>query len=173
MGVSQVALHEPVLKSFRDHGFKSMLDLGCGIGQYAVAFRTYLPHDIKLYGVDGYFPYLCKDFCRKYDVVIKADVFDFVESKIIVPVDCVLCMDVVEHFERPQALRLLQWLMNQPFAYMSTPLFDFEQGMVDGNVLETHRTWFSREELEAFGWLPLAGVEYDERGWVGAFKNHA
>jgi hypothetical protein len=176
MGVSHPAIRLEVLKSFQQHDFKSCLDLGCGIGEYAVDMRKYFGKGVLLYGIDGYFPYLCKDNCRKYDVTINADVFDFVEQRINIPVDCVLCMDVLEHFPREKALVLSAWLLAQPFAFMSTPLFDFPQGIVEGNGLERHQCWFERSELEKLGWLPLAGIEFPEAGtgnWIGGFKNHA
>jgi 2-polyprenyl-3-methyl-5-hydroxy-6-metoxy-1,4-benzoquinol methylase len=150
----------------------SVLDLGCGVGMYARDIRKVLPPEVTLYGVDGYWPYLNSELAPLYDVRINASIFDFVDGRITIPVDCVICMDVIEHCDRAQALRLSDWLLKQPMAYLSTPLFDFQQGAVGGNSLECHRTWFSMEELQEMGWLPIVKIEWDKRGWIGAFKSH-
>ena len=162
-----------VTLSLQDTRPKTILDLGCGIGMYAEMIRRYLPDYTKLYGLDGYMPYLAHDGCRKYDVLIRSDVFDVVEGRINIPVDCVLCMDVVEHFEREKAKRLLDWLIKQPLAYMSTPLFWFEQDPSNGNAMETHRCFFTFEDIVQMGWHPIAKVRWDARGWIGGFKNRA
>lgn len=148
-----------------------ILDLGCGVGEYARMIRRYLPDRVKLYGLDAYMPYLAQRECEKYDALIRGDIFDVVEGRIIIPVDCVLAMDVIEHFERDKAKRLSDWLLAQPLAYMSTPLFWFEQDPSNGNELERHRSGFSFEEIMSWGWIPLAKVRWDERGWVGSFKS--
>ena len=52
---------------------------------------------------------------------------------------------------------------------ISTPLFDYEQGVVEGNKLEIHRCFFTEKEINDLGYRTLFKVKYDERGDIGAF----
>ena len=171
MPTSCAANRRFVTLSLQETRPNSILDLGCGRGDYGYMIRRYLPDRVKLYGLDGYMPYLVSDFCRKYDILVRADLFDLVDGRISIPVDCVLCMDVIEHLEKDKAMRLSEWLLKQPLSYMSTPLFWFEQDPSYGNDLEKHKCHFTFDELVAMGWKPLAKVRWDSRGWIGAFKN--
>lgn len=171
VGVSCAGMRRFILASLQNFNPKSILDLGCGIGAYGWMIRRYLKADTWLVGADGYFPYLTTEYPRLYNVLVKADVFDFVEGRVSIPTECVMCMDVIEHFESDKAKRLSDWLLGQKLAYLSTPLFWFEQDAQHGNELEKHRTGFSFEEVVGMGWKPIAKVRWDERGWIGGFKN--
>jgi SAM-dependent methyltransferase len=171
MGDGHPAIMRYVLLSLQQHGARSVLDLGCGRGQYGPMVKRYLGRDTRTIGVDGYLPYLAGDDARTYDVLVRGDLFDFVDGRIAAPADAVLCMDVIEHFDREKAKRLSGWLIAQPLAYLSTPLFWLEQDAAAGNALEKHQSWFTFDELVGMGWLPLAKVRWDARGWIGAFKS--
>lgn len=174
VGVSCAGTRRFVLASMQTkmQQIHSILDLGCGVGMYGMMVRNYMPPSCRLIGVDGYLPYLESEYPRKYyNSLIWADLFEVVEGRISVEQDCVLCMDVIEHFEKDRARRLSDWLLKQPLAYLSTPLFWFEQDAVRGNELEKHRSGFFFEELTSWGWKPLAKVRWDARGWIGSFKN--
>jgi hypothetical protein len=173
VGTSCAGIRRFVLASMQNFNPKSVLDLGCGIGAYAMMMRKYLHPDTWIVGADGYFPYLTSEPGKLYNVQVRASVFDFVEGRISIPTDCVLCMDVIEHFERDKAKRLSDWLMKRPLAYLSTPLFWFEQDAQHGNELERHRSGFTFEEVTGMGWRPIAKVRWDQRGWIGCFKNVA
>jgi len=172
VGNSCAAIRRHVVADMQKHPPKTIMDLGCGSGKYGQTIRQYFPPHTMLYGVDGYFPYLESDLPRRmYNILVKADVFDFVKGHIKIPVDCVLCMDVIEHFERERAIELSDWLLGQPLAYISTPLFWFEQDGSWGNEMEKHKCFFQEKEILEMGWKPLSKVHWDARGFVGAFVN--
>jgi len=171
MGVSCAEVRGYMMKSLQHVRPKSILDLGCGVGLYGQAIRRALGPTVRLYGVDGFLPFLAGKLAGVYDILVKAQIGEFVAGTVSIKADCVMCMDVVEHFEKPAALELLGWLLKQPLAYMSTPMFEYEQGAVGGNELERHRCWFEFDELVSMGWKPLVKVQWDERGWIGAFNN--
>ena len=170
-GVSTPGIRRFVVASLqRDHP-QSILDLGCGVGLYGYMIRKFVMPAPYLVGMDAWQPYLETGYCSLYDELICADVFDVVNGKSDVHFDTVLCMDVLEHFERGRARALSDWLLEQPRAYMSTPLFDFPQDAVEGNEYERHRSHYEMDELVGWGWRPLAKVRYQDDYWIGAFKN--
>lgn len=172
MGDGHPAVMRYVILSLQQHGVRSVIDLGCGRGQYGPMLKRYLGRDTRIIGVDAYFSYLASDDARIYDVLVRGDLFDFVDGRLPMPqVDAVLCMDVIEHFDREKAKRLSAWLLAQPLAYLSTPLFWLEQDASAGNVLEKHLSWFTFDELVGWGWKPLAKVRWDGRGYIGVFKS--
>jgi SAM-dependent methyltransferase len=150
---------------------QSVLDLGCGVGAYGSLMRRFIYPTPWITGVDIWEPYLKSEFCEVYDELICADIFDAVNGKLDLHFDTVLCMDVLEHFERPRARELSDWLLGQPRAYMSTPLFDYPQGAVDGNEYERHLSHYTMDELVKWGWRPLAKARQEADLWIGAFTN--
>lgn len=135
--------------------------------------RRYVAPQPYLIGVDGWAPYFESIHCAMYDELICSDIIEFVKHDIDIWVDTVLCMDVLEHFERDEAKLLSDWLLEQPRAYMSTPMWDFKQGAVGGNEREQHRSHFEFDELVEWGWTPIAKVRWgdQDRKWIGAFRN--
>lgn len=170
-GVSEPIIRRFVLASLQRDRPRSVLDLGCGVGVYGRLMRMHLYPCPYLIGVDAWQPYLESDFASLYDELICANLFDVVNGKRRLWYECVLCMDVVEHFERGAARALLDWLLEQPLAYMSTPLFDYPQGAVGGNEMERHRCYFTMDELVSMGWPPLGKVEIAKDKWIGVFRN--
>ena len=79
----------------------SIVDIGCGAGDYGVYLRSLFPH-LRLIGIEAY------EDCRnqqwdRYDRVIIADV-----RGIEIPTaDCYLLVDVIEHMSREDGLALL------------------------------------------------------------------
>lgn len=174
VGVSCSAARRPVVADIqkRIEGIEAILDLGCGVGAYGRVIRSYLPRRIRLYGVDGYLPYLYTENPRRfYTALLWANVLELIEGNIRLPVDCVLCMDVIEHFEQAMAMKILAWLHRQKLAYISTPLFWMEQDALGGNELERHKCNFTEAELNHLGWWTLGRFKWDQRGDVGAFRN--
>jgi len=174
-GRSHLSLHEPVVRDLRRHlgGIRTVLDLGCGIGMYGELIRTRVvfPKDLFLIGVDANMEYMRNPrLAAYYNRRMLADLFEVIEGQLALPIDCVLCMDVVEHFERPKALRLLDWLHDRPLAYISTPLFWYEQSGPGVPEAEQHRSFFTERELLGLGWKSVAKVA-ENRGELGAFRN--
>ena len=143
-----------------------ILDLGCGSGAYGQVLKTENP-ELEIIGVDGCFKYLTSVFCLKsYSARIHMDIVDFLNSSIEVKQDLTLCMDVIEHFEKDEAWGLLENLPTP--LIISTPLYDYPQGTVEGNPLEEHKCFFTEDELISLGFDKLYSYTYDE-GDIGAF----
>ena len=149
---------------------RTVFDLGCGSVCYGQQLKLRDP-SIKVVGADGWLEYLASAHCiRYYDAVIRVQIEDVVAGLVVVPADLVLFMDVLEHFERPEGERVLTFIETAyPRAILSTPLFDFPQGAVDGNELERHRSVWTEQELLQRGWRLLATERWKEEGNVGAF----
>ena len=149
-----------------------VMDLGCGAGVYGRELKSIDPR-VEMIGLDGCLKYLGSVFCQQlYKVLIKADVWDYLRELVrTVRPDVILFMDVLEHLEKEpgrEALRLLK-AKGTP-VLLSTPLFNYPQGAVDGNELERHRCWWSQEELEAEGFKLLFKEDWNGEGDIGAFR---
>jgi hypothetical protein len=119
------------------HKSNIVMDIGCGQTKI-----DYVPYD-KLYRID---PTITIE--SEYD--IKGTWEDAIEILKRVNVDCVFLMDVVEHLEKEEAIRLLkQTELYARYIVVFTPLGFMEQNDGEWN---THRS----------GWLP----EDFGKGWV-------
>lgn len=152
-----------------------VFDLGCGIGLYGAATRVIHRTEaqgIVFIGLDGFLPYLLQTTARDYySTLIWGKIEDVVAGLIRVKADLTICMDVVEHFEKSVAETILKLPGKM---LVSTPLFDLQQGEVEGNKLEAHRCWFSERELTAMGFRTLAKIDYQQddgqSGPIGLFE---
>jgi 2-polyprenyl-3-methyl-5-hydroxy-6-metoxy-1,4-benzoquinol methylase len=148
---------------------RKVFDLGCGVGAYGKVIK-FLDPEVKMIGADGYLQYLASAFTIEcYDVVIRARIENVVGGDVVVPADLVLFMDVLEHFEKPDGEKVLDFLKTYPKAIISTPMYDYPQGAVDGNELERHRTFWTEAELVEHGWTMLTKDNWEGRGDIGAF----
>ncbi|MDR7550687.1 MAG: class I SAM-dependent methyltransferase [Armatimonadota bacterium] len=127
-------------------GGKRVLDVGCGTGGIGFLLRR-LPggNDAYIVGVDGWEPYL--EFVRRfniYDEVHLADLANWTPE----PFDIILAVEVLEHLEKEQGLRLLDRLEHaaREVLLVTTPNGDDRRGPVADVPLEAHRsTWHARE----------------------------
>jgi 2-polyprenyl-3-methyl-5-hydroxy-6-metoxy-1,4-benzoquinol methylase len=150
---------------------RTVFDLGCGIGVYGAAIRTMDPM-VRLLGLDGFLPYLLQDLPREHYVVrINAPIESVLDGEFTVHADLTICMDVIEHFEKPMALQVLDLPGRM---IVSTPLFDYKQGPVAGNALEEHKCWFTEKELNEEGFKTLCLFNHvsadGQAGVMGAFE---
>lgn len=144
-----------------------VMDLGCGSGAYGKVLKRKIPN-VHMIGLDGCFKYLTSMYCLgAYEARIHMDIMDYLMGPVYVCQDLTICMDVIEHFEKTEAITVMNHLPEP--AIISTPLFDYEQGMIEGNPLEEHKCFFTEEEILELGFDKLYSVEYDERGDIGAF----
>lgn len=82
-----------------------------------------------------------------YNNVYHGNVFDYVDM-IDYRYDLVLLIDVLEHFDFPMGKKLLKKLLQKHKAVIvSTPKDPKTQYDLFGNVYETHRSRWTREEL--------------------------
>ena len=173
VGVSSPEIRNKVVPYILNLKPKTVFDLGMGSGVYGAMIRSANP-EIRMIGLDGWLPYFETVFAQQYTARIHASIEAVMYGMFPMWGDLVLCMDVIEHFEDGEALTLLKCLKDAPIpAIVSTPLFDYKQGSVEGNDLEEHKCWFSEEELHELGWKTLFKEWHEaldgQKGYMGAF----
>ncbi len=82
-----------------------VLDVGCGTGAKLAAAS--LPTGVQLSGVDGHAPSLDLARAAGYSSVTHSDLLSFLESAQTASFDCVVSLDVVEHFTRADGAELI------------------------------------------------------------------
>jgi SAM-dependent methyltransferase len=141
----------------------SLLDVGCGSGSPI----QYLPRRFKhTVGVDGFQPSL--DRVRAlgcHHELRKADLLDIGSAFPPKSFDVVVALDVIEHFEKPDGLRLLQMMeeLARKRVVIFTPNGFLPQGVWDNNPHQIHRSGWTVKEMCKLGyrviglggWKPL------------------
>jgi SAM-dependent methyltransferase len=173
-GVSSLEVKECLLPHILGLHPRRVFDVGCGIGAYGALLRLSDP-TIEVIGIDGYLPYLLQQGVREfYAVAIHAPIERVIDGTIRVDADLTMCVDVVEHFPKETALRLLALPGRM---VVGTPLFDYRQGPVEGNVFEEHKCWFTAAELNALGFKTLGVFDHvaldGQMGKMGAFERES
>lgn len=165
-GVSSNKIRDKVITYIVLHiAPRVILDLGCGVGAYGMTIK-HRDKSIKIVGLDGHLNYLGSYMARSYDVRIHCLIEDYMNELVSVPADLILWMDGPEHFNLDAAVDILRGLDR---VIISTPLFDFEQGPVNGNALEEHKSSFTEAYLNGLGYKTLVKERWDDRGEIGAF----
>jgi SAM-dependent methyltransferase len=132
---------------------KSVLDVACGLSLKS----QYIAADIRV-GVDIYRPYLERIQADVPYVALQADCMDIGRLFLPKSFDLVLLLDIVEHLEKPQSLRLLD--MAETIARVAV-IVETPKGFVPQNIdiwghggheFQTHRCGWEPEELEARGY---------------------
>lgn len=148
-----------------------VFEIGCGIGLYGGCLHL-LDDTIEMIGLDAYMPYLLQEFVQKhYATTIHGRAEDLIGGCLVVKADLTLCMDMIEHLEKPTAVALLDSIHGH--VIISTPLFDYKQEAVNGNEDERHRCWFEQKELNAMGFRTLRIENMSDDGEsepIGAFE---
>jgi len=173
VGLSSPEIRNKVVPYILEQKPKTVFDLGMGSGLYGAMIRSVNP-DIVMIGLDGWLPYFQTQFSQQYTARIHAPIEAVINGVFPVWGDIVLCMDVIEHFEKKDAVKLLVCLKDAPMlAIVSTPLFEYKQGPVEGNDFEAHKCWFTEEELGELGWKTLFKEWHEaldgQKGYMGAF----
>jgi hypothetical protein len=135
----------------------SVLDVACGLSLKG----KFIPTPV-LVGLDLHRPYLEAVECDRPWIPICADVADL--SRLFLPktFDLVLLLDIVEHVEKPQALRLIADAekIAKVAVVIETPKGFLPQNLdilgFDQHHLQTHRCGFEKEELEGLGYHTFA-----------------
>jgi hypothetical protein len=155
------------------HPNDRVLDVGAGAGIWAdllttgtVDRRATLKRE-NIDAVEIFEPYIERfGLEQKYNWIYRGD---FKELAIRTDwYNVVILGDVLEHFEMEDALKVWEKARQivGPFGVvlLSTPIIDFPQGEVDGNVHEAHLSSFDMEALKA-----LSGVvKYQEGTIIGS-----
>ncbi len=131
----------------------SVLDIGIGMGEYGFLVRqkldigigNLLPKtwELKIVGVEIFPDYANPIWDHYYNSVFRGDCRDFLRDSQECW-DLVLMNDVIEHFERDEALKLIERIRKiAGCLVITTPLGEYPQGAEYGNIAETHlSTWF-------------------------------
>jgi SAM-dependent methyltransferase len=144
-----------------------VLDVGCSDGRGSEVLSRSSVH-----GVDIYRPALeVARSARRRDPVTQADVRDlpFAAGAF----DLVVALDVVEHFEKPDALRVLGEMerVSRSHVVIATPRGFVPQAGTPEEPWQEHRCGFEPSELEALGYdVSGLGGPARFRGPYGAFR---
>lgn len=130
---------------------KSVLDIGIGNGMNGAAVRNYCGFDKTLIGVEAFGKYR-NPMWDLYTKVFVQPIEDYLRD-VHQLFDLVIMTDVIEHFTKPDGIRLIKKLKTRlpvmGCMLISTPAVWIEQGAAHGNEYERHRSlWTEREFIE-------------------------
>lgn len=135
---------------------QSVLDIGVGFGKYGMLAREYLEFGStetgygewthRIDGIEAFGDYLTPLHDYIYDEVFVGNALEILPT-LEQRYDIILLIDVLEHFERDDGLRLLELMRERGRNYIvSTPRHAGPQGAEYGNEWETHRSqWHPRD----------------------------
>src|SRR5262245_1741453 len=137
----------------------SALDIGCGFGKYGVLIREYLDvwnerYDRALWkcrivGVEGYEGYRNPIWDYVYHEVLIGDAREVV-PRLDGRFDLAVLADVIEHFDRDDARRLVEaCLQKSAVCIVSTPKEFYPQPDIMGNEYERHRCLWTAGDFPA------------------------
>lgn len=129
----------------------NVLDVGCGKGILGALLRIFREPE-SITGVDAFRPYLTH--CSKlgvYDDLYLTDIsrgLPFKDGHF----SHVYCIEVLEHLEHTDALKTLDELTRVGHrVVVTTPTRYCEQGVIDGNPFQRHRTFLRPHEYKIRG----------------------
>lgn len=149
-----------LIKELKD--CSSVLDLGCGPHSPLGRIKHELKPDLYSVGVDDFDPYLEKNKLEQiHTKYVKSNIFDidFPEKSF----DCIILMDVIEHFEKEDFLKLLPKLekISKKIIIM-TPNGFVPQEEYDGNEYQIHKSGWTVEDMSKLGFkcVGVLGLKY-------------
>ena len=134
---------------------KSILDIGVGYGKYGVLFREYLdvwktdkPFQNRVTRIDGVeaFAEYENSVWKAYDIVHVGDVTTLLPELTKVKYDLLFMGDVIEHFEKEEAKKLLGAL-NYNHIIIVTPFQVLKQEAVYDNTYEIHKSEWKHQDF--------------------------
>jgi hypothetical protein len=137
----------------------TILDIGVGFGKYGVVIRERLdiwgrrfhPEEwsIVIDGIEGFEGYNNPIHNYVYNKVHYGKVEEVLPS--LGMYDIALFIDVLEHFEKEDGLRILQTILDHTKTLIiSTPIRVNPQGPYMGNELELHKSQWSEGDFKLF-----------------------
>jgi len=137
----------------------SVLDIGTGFGKYGVLCREYLElwdgrnnysqFLRRIDGVEAFGDYITPLHKFVYNNIYINDVMEVLD-KIESRYDLVLLIDILEHFEKHQGETLLHRILSKNDGVLiSTPKKPNSQKDAFGNVYETHRSQWTKDDLSS------------------------
>ena len=139
----------------------SILDIGCGFGKYGVLSREYLElwdgskdycnFTKRIDAVEAFSSYITPLHKFIYNNIYEKNIIEVI-GKLDYSYDVVLLIDVLEHFDKGQGMKLLKTLVSQNKGIIiSTPKKFANQSNCFGNEYERHRSYWNKKELASFG----------------------
>ena len=139
----------------------SILDIGTGFGKYGVLCREYLElwdgrHNYSQFlrridGVEVFGDYITPLHKFVYNNIYINDIMEVLD-KIEFRYNLVLLIDVLEHFEKHQGETLLRKILHTSDGVLiSTPKEPSSQKDAFGNIHETHRSRWTKDDLNKLG----------------------
>ena len=157
--------YEEVERAIRPESIHSLLDIGCG-SDSPIQFFKHRP--ALTVGVDGFQPSIekskKKNIHDQYECIHLMDIDTVFSPKSF---DCVLSIDVIEHFEKRQGVELLKKMEDvaSKSVVLVTPNGFLPQEAHSGNAYQKHLSGWNVEEMQRNGyevyglngWKPLLG----------------
>ena len=145
----------------------SLLDIGCGDASPISRFANRPPSSV---GVDAYEPAIAKSRALGiHDSYVCLNVLEIKDNFVERSFDCVMALEVIEHLEKEDALRLIVMMerIARKRVVISTPNGFLPQGAFDENLLQRHRSGWEVDEMRSMGyrvlglsgWKPLRGAQ--------------
>lgn len=139
---------------------KSILDVGVGFGTYGFLAREYLElwdgkgqyddRKVRIDGIEVFKKYITPVHDFIYDQVYIGDAIEILPS-LKVSYDLVLIIDVLEHFDDKNGIRLLEECKEHGRnIIISTPKDMLPQNSVFGNSYETHKSHWTKKQFDIF-----------------------
>ncbi len=176
-GIEFEQYHRLLRQVVADGTCATLLDAGCGETSPIHKFSSEIPHTT---GVDAYAPSVERSRAQgihsDYRVMdVLAIGSEFADGSF----DCVVCLDVIEHFEKEDGERLLAAMerIARKRVVVFTPNGFVPQPAEEGNQWQLHRSGWTAEEMRrrgyevigVGGWKPLRWSYALPRWWPRFF----
>ena len=131
--------------------FINVLDVGCGDN----SLISFFSNTIKAVGIDGFSQAIESSKTKRiHKEYLEMDLNDIGTKISHNSYDCVLCLDVIEHFDKESSHKFIKELekIASHKVVLQTPNGFLPQGAIGGNPFQIHRCGWTVEELEAIGY---------------------
>jgi SAM-dependent methyltransferase len=141
---------------------RTVLDLGCGKNSPLKFFSDELDHSL---GVDNFLPYIEESNDLKiHSSYINEDILNACKKLESNSFDCVLALDVIEHFDKTTGLMLIAEMerIAKKCIVIYTPNGFLCQHIYDDNVGQMHLSGWTAGEFRSFGFkvYGMSGMKY-------------
>jgi 2-polyprenyl-3-methyl-5-hydroxy-6-metoxy-1,4-benzoquinol methylase len=162
MPISSFSIVSLIACELNYHKPATVLDLGCGSGFYGAVVRQYVDmgwgDKTSIEGVEPFAEYKTPNWGH-YNIVWRRTIQDHLIFAKGTAYDCILFLDVIEHFKRLEGLSIMEQLMEKlspgGVLFVSTPGVFEEQGAEYGNELEKHLSFYEPEDFSSRGFVVL------------------